>query len=129
MKTPDEKIAEAFGLHPTYDTVLPSHVNVESHPEDKQKDMDDDYTLVRENLHNLLIKSNHALDNLMELAEEQPNARIYEVTSGMIKTISEASHSLLDVNKDTQPPQNQTVNNTLNITSAELLKLLKDKDE
>jgi hypothetical protein len=129
MKTSDEKIAEAFGLNPVFSMEVPENVEVKSHPENKQQDMDEDYALVRENLHNLLIKSNHALTNLMQLAEEQPNARVHEVTAGMIKTIADTSHSLLDINKNTQAPQTQTVNNTLNITSAEMLKLLKDSNE
>jgi hypothetical protein len=129
MKSVDEKISKVFGLEPMNEDSVPMKVSVKSHPEEKQKDMDEDYRLVRENLHNLLIKSNHALDNLMQLGEEQPNARVYEVTAGMIKTIGETSQGLLDINKDTQVPQSQTVNNTLNITSAEMLKLLKEKNE
>jgi hypothetical protein len=130
MKTPDEKIAASFGLEPNYENNIPPHITIESHPEDKQQDKDHDYGLARENIHNLLVKSNHALDNLLQLAEESPNARVYEVTAGMIKTISDTTKDLFEVHKsNTIPdqPYTQINNNTLNVTSAELLKMLKAK--
>jgi hypothetical protein len=126
MKSLDEKMAIEFGISEIGETNIPAKVDIESHPENKSIDKNIDYALARENIHNLLIKSNHALDNLMELAEDQPNPRVFEVTGNLIKTISDTTKDLFEIHKNNEEIGSQTINNNLNITSAELLKMIKD---
>ena len=64
-------------------------------PEDKDTDID--FETGRNNLYNLLDKGNEAIDGILELAKEGEHPRAYEVAGQLIKTVSEVSQNLLDL--------------------------------
>ena len=64
-------------------------------PEDKDPDID--FETGRKNLYNLLDKGNEAIDGILELAKEGEHPRAYEVAGQLIKTVSEVSQNLLDL--------------------------------
>ena len=63
-------------------------------PEDKDTDID--FETGRKNLYNLLDKGNEAIDGILELAKEGEHL-VYEVAGQLIKTVSEVSQNLLDL--------------------------------
>jgi hypothetical protein len=127
--TPQEIVASSRNLRG-----VPAPVEVESNPDDRKTDSDTDYKLVRETLHNALIRGNDALEGSMELAKEQQHPRAYEVVSGMLRDITGIANDLINLqekmNKISGDDSPQTVNQTMNVTltTSELQKMLKNEN-
>ena len=113
--------------------VLPKKISTEvSVPEDKDPDID--FETGRKNLYNLLDKGNEAIDGILGLAKEGEHPRAYEVAGQLIKTVSEVSQNLLDLQdklkkiKDIPDKGPKNVTNALFVGSTtELQKMLKEK--
>ena len=100
------------------------------------QDAEEDYNLARDNLKNLLNKSDEALDHMMQVAAEAEHPRAFEVLSGLIKNVADVNDKLMDLNKKhkdiTDAPkaiENKTTNNLFVGSTAELQKLLKKNEE
>ena len=101
-------------------------------PEDKDPDID--FETGRKNLYNLLDKGNEAIDGILELAKEGEHPRAYEVAGQLIKTVSEVSQNLLDLQDKLKKVKEVPNNAPKNVTNAlfvgsttELHKMLKEK--
>jgi hypothetical protein len=113
--------------------VLPKKTSTEVLvPEDKDPDID--FETGRKNLYNLLDKGNEAIDGILSLAKEGEHPRAYEVAGQLIKTVSEVSQNLLDLQdklkkiKDIPDKGPKNVTNALFVGSTtELQKMLKSK--
>jgi hypothetical protein len=96
-------------------------------------DLTSDYDFSRGQYHNLIEKGNEALEELLAVAKESESARAYEVTAQLVRTLSDTTKELLElqktkkeIEKDVKDPQ--TVNNSLFIGSTkELQDLLQGK--
>ena len=92
-----------------------------------------DYEYTRGNLYSIIEKGQEAIDGILELAQESEMPRAYEVAGQLIKSVSDATDKLMDlqkklkdVNEETQSKGPNTVNNPLFVGStAELAKLIK----
>ena len=137
MSKIDDKLNEVLGIaevDKTYENeVLPKKMNTEVMvPEDKDPDID--FETGRKNLYNLLDKGNEAIDGILGLAKEGEHPRAYEVAGQLIKTVSEVSQNLLDLQdklkkvKDIPDKGPKNVTNALFVGSTtELQKMLKEK--
>ena len=137
MSKIDDKLNEVLGIaeiDKTFENeVLPKKISTEvSVPEDKDPDID--FETGRRNLYNLLDKGNEAIDGILGLAKEGEHPRAYEVAGQLIKTVSEVSQNLLDLQeklkkiKDVPNTGPKSVTNALFVGSTtELTKLLKKK--
>ena len=135
MSKIDDKLNEVLGIaevDKTYENeVLPKKMNTEVMvPEDKDPDID--FETGRKNLYNLLDKGNEAIDGILNLAKEGEHPRAYEVAGQLIKTVSEVSQNLLDLQdklkkvKDIPDKGPKNVTNALFVGSTtELQKMLK----
>ena len=133
MSTIDDKLNEVLNITTE---VMPIEV-VEEKKEiviPKDKDPDTDFEVGRENLYKLLDKGNEAIDGILALAKEGEHPRAYEVAGQLIKTVSEVSQNLLDLQeklkkiKDVPNTGPKSVTNALFVGSTtELTKLLKNK--
>ena len=101
-------------------------------PEDKNADID--FETGRKNLYNLLDKGNEAIDGILELAKEGEHPRAYEVAGQLIKTVSEVSQNLLDLQDKLKKVKEIPEKGPKNVTNAlfvgsttELQKMLKEK--
>ena len=101
-------------------------------PEDKYPDID--FETGRKNLYNLLDKGNEAIDGILELAKEGEHPRAYEVAGQLIKTVSEVSQNLLDLQDKLKKVKEIPEKGPKNVTNAlfvgsttELQKMLKEK--
>jgi len=95
-------------------------------------DLTSDYNYSREQYHNLIDKGNEALEELMSVAKESESPRAFEVTAQLLRTISDTTKELLqlqkikkEVEKETKDPR--TVNNSLFIGSTKELQDLLNK--
>ena len=137
MSKIDDKLNEVLGIaeiDKTFEVeVLPKKTSTEVLvPEDKDPDID--FETGRKNLYNLLDKGNEAIDGILSLAKEGEHPRAYEVAGQLIKTVSEVSQNLLDLQeklkkiKDVPNTGPKSVTNALFVGSTtELTKLLKKK--
>ena len=100
----------------------------------ENKDPDVDFETGRKNLYNLLDKGNEAIDGILELAKEGEHPRAYEVAGQLIKTVSEVSQNLLDLQDKLKKVKEIPNTGPKNVTNAlfvgsttELQKMLKEK--
>lgn len=137
MSKIDDNLNEVLGIaeiDKTFEVeVLPKKTSTEVLvPEDKDPDID--FETGRRNLYNLLDKGNEAIDGILSLAKEGEHPRAYEVAGQLIKTVSEVSQNLLDLQdklkkiKDIPDKGPKNVTNALFVGSTtELQKMLKSK--
>jgi len=96
-------------------------------------DIKKDYEYTRGNLYSIIEKGQEALNGVLELAQESEQPRAYEVAGQLIKSVSDATDKLMDLQKKLKDVEEEkqskgpsTVNNALFVGStAELAKMLK----
>ena len=97
-------------------------------------DIQKDYEYTRGNLYSIIEKGQEAINGILELAQVSEMPRAYEVAGQLIKSVSDATDKLMDlqkklkdVNEEQQQKGPSTVNNALFVGStADLTKLLKN---
>jgi len=129
---------DAFNITPTQVEVDESDVvvGVDREKPDRlvKDDVTKDYEYTRGNLYSIIEKGQEAINGILELAQESEMPRAYEVAGQLIKSVSDATDKLMDLQKklkdveeDTPQKGPNTVNNALFVGStAELAKLLKN---
>jgi hypothetical protein len=103
----------------------------------KEEDQEDDYQLARQTMRKLLMKGESTLDELIELSKNSEHPRTYEVAGQFMKTMSDVSKDLLNLQKQVKDlkadePQQKigTQNNVVFAGStAELFKALKQNKD
>ena len=109
-------------------------VGIQKPPLDRDKtDIRNDYEYTRGNLYSIIEKGQEAINGILELAQESEMPRAYEVAGQLIKSVSDATDKLMDLQKKLKDVEEETkikgpstVNNALFVGStAELGKLLK----
>jgi len=138
MSNIDDKLNEVLGIAEV-DKTFENEVSRVSKTEvlvPENKDPDIDFETGRKNLYNLIDKGNEAIDGILNLAKEGEHPRAYEVAGQLIKTVSEVSQNLLDLQdklkkiKDVPDKGPKSVTNALFVGSTtELQKMLKGKKE
>ena len=138
MSKIDDKLNEVLGIaEETNELEVIQNEKKEltiSVPEDKDPDID--FETGRKNLYNLLDKGNEAIDGILNLAKEGEHPRAYEVAGQLIKTVSEVSQNLLDLQDKLKKVKEVPNTGPKNVTNAlfvgsttELQKMLKGKKE
>lgn len=98
-------------------------------------DIQKDYEYTRSNLYSLIEKGQEAINGIMEIAEEGGSPRAYEVAGQLIKSVSDATDKLIDLQKKLKDIEDESGgSNTRNVTNnavfvgstSELSKLLKN---
>ena len=130
-----EKLDETFDVEPVETEIVKDNTEkkidkIKSGAEDIRRD----YEYTRGNLYSIIEKGQEAINGILELAQESEMPRAYEVAGQLIKSVSDATDKLMDlqkkvkdVNEDTPQKGPNTVNNALFVGStAELAKLLKN---
>ena len=131
-----KKLDDAFNISET-EVVETEKVGIT--PEQKpdritKDDITRDYEYTRGNLYSIIEKGQEAIDGILELAQESDMPRAYEVAGQLIKSVSDATDKLMDLQKKLKDVEEETtqkgpntVNNALFVGStAELAKLLKN---
>ena len=129
---------DAFNITPTEVEVDETDVvvGVDREKPDRlaKDDITKDYEYTRGNLYSIIEKGQEAINGILELAQDSEMPRAYEVAGQLIKSVSDATDKLMDlqkkvkdVNEDSPSKGPSTVNNALLVGStAELAKLLKN---
>ena len=132
-----KKLDDAFNIS---DTEVVETETVGITPEQKpdrivKDDVTRDYEYTRGNLYSIIEKGQEAIDGILELAQESDMPRAYEVAGQLIKSVSDATDKLIDlqkklkdVNEESVVKGPSTVNNALFVGStADLAKLIKSE--
>ena len=99
----------------------------------KDDDIEKDYVYSRANLYSLIEKGQEAINGIMEVAGEGGSPRAYEVAGQLIKSVSDATDKLIDLQKKLKDVEDETKKTTNNVTNnavfvgstSELQKMLK----
>ena len=129
---------DAFNITPTEVEVdqpeVKEPVGIQKPDRLTKDDIEKDYEYTRGNLYSIIEKGQEAINGILELAQDSEMPRAYEVAGQLIKSVSDATDKLMDlqkkvkdVNEDSPTKGPSTVNNALFVGStAELAKLLKN---
>ena len=127
-------INNALGLENSLKQEIISPKPLVPRPPEGPEDIDTDYNYSRENFYNLIERGQDAITGILDLAKESEHPRTYEVAGQLIKTVSEVTERLADLQEKMQrlkevPDKGpKSVTNALFIGSTkELQSLLKDK--
>jgi hypothetical protein len=145
----NDKIAENLGLRPLSEireeelAAKPVEIVEEILPAVVTNDEDDenikDLSKVRENIEEVIEIGNEAVREMLEIAKQSESARSFEVVSTLMKTLLDANKDFADastkkkfakeeINAPKEAAQTNTVNNNLIVSTADLLKMLKDTE-
>ena len=145
----NDKIAENLGLRPLSEireeelAAKPVEIVEEILPAVVTNDEDDenikDLAKVRENIEGVIEIGNEAVREMLEIAKQSESARSFEVVSTLMKTLLDANKDFADastkkkfakeeINAPKEAAQTNTVNNNLIVSTADLLKMLKDTE-
>ena len=99
-------------------------------------DITRDYEYTRGNLYSIIEKGQEAINGILEVAQDSDMPRAYEVAGQLIKSVSDATDKLMDlqkklkdVNAEDEKKGPTTVNNALFVGStADLAKLIKSQN-
>ena len=100
-------------------------------------DVTKDYEYTRGNLYSIIEKGQEAINGILELAQESEMPRAYEVAGQLIKSVSDATDKLMDlqkklkdVNEEVASKGPSNVTNALFVGStADLSKLIKAQSD
>ena len=132
-----KNLDDTFNISPTEITIdegeVKEPVGIQKPPRLTQDDITKDYEYTRGNLYSIIEKGQEAINGILELAQESEMPRAYEVAGQLIKSVSDATDKLMDLQKklkdveeETKQKGPSTVNNALFVGStSELQKLLK----
>ena len=102
----------------------------------ESNDIKKDYDYTRGNLYSIIEKGQEAINGILELAQESEMPRAYEVAGQLIKSVADATDKLLDLQKKLKDVEEDNPKGPTNVTNAlfvgstaELAKILKDKDK
>ena len=137
-QTIDDKLDELLDINNEAEEVV-KETNKQIVPRDqngrfteRKDEQQVDYKYTRNTLYGLVERGQDAIEGILDLAKEREHPRTYEVAGQLIKTVSETSEKLLQIQKmmddlEDDRPKNQTTNQNLFVGStAELQKLLKN---
>ena len=131
-----KQLDNAFNITPEVvepDEVKPP-VGIQKPDRLTKNDIEKDYEYTRGNLYSIIEKGQEAINGILELAQDSEMPRAYEVAGQLIKSVSDATDKLMDLQKKLKDVNEEqvskgpnTVNNALFVGStAELAKLLKN---
>jgi hypothetical protein len=127
-----DKLDKILGIQPADGT---TRTDIVVTKDDIKEKIDSDFTYAREQIYNVLVKSQEAVEDMVDIARQSQHPKSYEVLNGMLKTLADVATNLVDLQKKqqeimkmsgTQPSeQPQTINNNLFVGSTnELQKMI-----
>ena len=99
-------------------------------------DIKKDYEYTRGNLYSIIEKGQEALNGALEMAQENGTPREYEVVGQLVKSVSDATDKLLELQKKVKDVDEDKVKGPTNVTNAlfvgstaEFQKLIKNQSD
>ena len=116
-------------VHPEVSPIKPKKITAQV------DDIKKDYEYTRGNLYSIIEKGQEAINGILELAQESDQPRAYEVAGQLIKSVSDATDKLMDLQKKLKDVNEEQVSKgPTNVTNAlfvgstaDLAKLIKNE--
>ena len=132
MSKVDEKIDELLDIQGEIVEVEKRLPTLVKSGNSKTEEQTSDYKYSREVFYGLVERGQDAIEGILDIARESEHPRVYEVAGQLIKTVSETTEKLIDLqakmkelDRDNTMPSK--VNNNLFVgSSTELQRLLKN---
>mgnify|MGYP001174550014 FL=1 len=131
-----KQLDKAFNITPEVVKEAPKPVGIQKPDRLTKNDVEKDYDYTRGNLYSIIEKGQEAIDGILELAQETEQPRAYEVAGQLIKSVSDATDKLMDLQKklkDVEEEKTKTTNVTNNAlfvgSTADLAKLIKQQNQ
>ena len=133
MTTKFDDLNNAFNVSADVVSEEPTEVVITKPERHERNDIEKDYEYTRGNLYSIIEKGQEAINGILELAQDSEMPRAYEVAGQLIKSVSDATDKLMDLQKKLKDVEEEkvskgpsTVNNSLFVGStADLAKMLK----
>ena len=130
------QLDKAFNITPEVIEEEKSAVGIQKPDRLSKDDITKDYEYTRGNLYSIIEKGQEAINGILEVAQDSDMPRAYEVAGQLIKSVSDATDKLMDlqkklkdVNAEEEKKGPTTVNNALFVGStADLAKLIKNEN-
>ncbi len=151
MPVNNDKLDETLNITPTEVSTTPeggcvkrqdqltdvTNVGISKPDRLTKNDIEKDYDYTRGNLYSIIEKGQEAINGILELAQDSEMPRAYEVAGQLIKSVSDATDKLMDLQKklkdvneeDTKGPTNVTNNALFVGSTADLAKLIKGEQK
>ena len=131
MSTVDEKLDELLDIQ---GEIVKVEKNLPTLAQSKfrEEEQSSDYKYSREVFYGLVERGQDAIEGILDIARESEHPRVYEVAGQLIKTVSETTEKLIDLQAkmkqlDHDDSHPQKVSNNLFVgSSTELQRLLKN---
>ena len=132
---------DAFNITPTEvevdQTEVKEPVGIQKPDRLTKDDIEKDYEYTRGNLYSIIEKGQEAINGILELAQDSEMPRAYEVAGQLIKSVSDATDKLMDLQKKLKDVNEESVaKGPTNVTNAlfvgstsDLSKLIKAQNE
>ncbi len=132
-----DKLDKTFNVTPEVEVMKEDAVVKKEKPDRLTKDdITRDYEYTRGNLYSIIEKGQEAIDGILELAQDSEMPRAYEVAGQLIKSVSDATDKLMDLQKKLKDVEEESSRRPTNVTNAlfvgstaELSKLIKKSGE
>ena len=114
---------DAFNITPTEvevdQTEVKEPVGIQKPDRLTKGDIEKDYEYTRGNLYSIIEKGQEAINGILELAQESEMPRAYEVAGQLIKSVSDATDKLMDLQKKLKDVNEESVaKGPTNVTNA-----------
>ena len=132
-----DQLDDAFNVATEVVTeTLPTKVERQKPDRLTKDDIEKDYEYTRGNLYSIIEKGQEAINGILELAQESEMPRAYEVAGQLIKSVSDATDKLMDLQEKLKDVEEEKVSKgPSNVTNAlfvgstaDLAKLIKKED-
>ena len=103
---------DAFNITPTEvevdQTEVKEPVGIQKPDRLTKDDIEKDYEYTRGNLYSIIEKGQEAINGILELAQDSEMPRAYEVAGQLIKSVSDATDKLMDLQKKLKDVEEET---------------------
>ena len=105
-----DQLDDAFNVATEVVTeTLPTKVERQKPDRLPKDDIEKDYEYTRGNLYSIIEKGQEAINGILELAQESEMPRAYEVAGQLIKSVSDATDKLMDLQKKLKDVEEEKV--------------------
>ena len=119
-----EELDDAFNVSSDIVPIESTEVGITKPERHERTDIEKDYEYTRGNLYSIIEKGQEAINGILELAQDSEMPRAYEVAGQLIKSVSDATDKLMDLQKKLKDVEEEkaskgpnTVNNSLFVGS------------
>ena len=130
-----KNLDKTFGIDPEVVEEKTEVIKPEKPDRLTKDDITRDYEYTRGNLYSIIEKGQEAIDGILEIAQESEMPRAYEVAGQLIKSVSDATDKLIDLQKKLKDVNEEQSKGPPNVTNAlfvgstaDLAKLIKQQN-